>query len=385
MAERVFTLPDLGEGLEDGRIVSWLVAAGDEVTLNQPLVEVETAKAVVEIPSPFAGRVSALHFAEGEDVPVGASLVTFDVAGDDVAAPPSPPAPSVDVARPSLSSAERSTPKDRATATPPVRKLAKDLNIDIDTVRGTGPDGRVTDQDVRRAAASPEVAGNDETTSDTIELDHVRRQVAATLTAVAAIPQVTTFRTLDCSELQAFREELGVSPLPVALAALCRTMPAHPLLNARWAEDHLELRSTINVAIATDTERGLMVPVLQDAGARGIAGLKAEISRLAGAAREGTLSLEDIRPTATIGFTNTGSYGSEAGTPLLTPGCAVTLAFGVIQPRALVVDGAVVARPAATLSLTFDHRVLDGATAGRALTELVDRLQSADLLRDLPR
>ena len=119
--------------------------------------------------------------------------------------------------------------------------------------------------------------------------DHVRRQVAANLTEVAAIPQVTTFRTVDCTELQAFREELGVSPLPVALAALCRTIPAHPLLNARWADDHLELRTTINVAIATDTERGLMIPVLQDAGARGIADLKAEVARLAGAARDGTL------------------------------------------------------------------------------------------------
>jgi len=384
MAERVFALPDLGEGLEEGRIVAWLVAAGDEVTLNQPLVEVETAKAVVEIPSPFAGRVILLHGEEGQDLPVGATLVTFEVPGDDVPIPPSTPSPSVDVARSSFPSAERSGGKDKATATatPPVRKLAKDLNIDIETVRGTGPDGRVTDQDVRRAAALPDVDATDATT---IHLDHVRRQIAATLTEVAAIPQVTTFRTVDCTELQAFREELGVSPLPVALAALCRTIPEHPLLNARWADDHLELRTTINVAIATDTERGLMIPVLQDAGARGIADLKAEIARLAGAARDGTLGLEDIRPTATIGFSNTGSYGSEAGTPLLTPGCAVTLAFGVIQPRALVVDDAVVARPAATMSFTFDHRVLDGATAGRALTDLVDRLQSPDLLRDLPR
>lgn len=388
MAERVFALPDLGEGLEEGRIVTWLVAAGDEVALNQPLVEVETAKAVVEIPSPFAGRVGALHFSEGDDVPVGASLVTFEVegvAGSDVIPHPPTPSPSIDV-RPSPTNIERQdSPNNKATATPPVRKLAKDLNIDIETVRGTGPDGRVTDQDVRRAAASPEVGLEQATSSDRIELDHVRRQVAANLTEVAAIPQVTTFRTVDCTELQAFREELGVSPLPVALAVLCRTIPDHPLLNARWAEDHLELRTTINVAIATDTERGLMIPVLQDAGARGIDDLKAEVARLAGAARDGTLGLEDIRPTATIGLSNTGSYGSEAGTPLLTPGCAVTLAFGVIQPRALVVDGAVVPRPAATLSLTFDHRVLDGATAGRALTDLVDRLQSPDLLRDLPR
>ena len=366
MAERVFVLPDLGEGLEDGRIVGWLVAEGDEVTLNQPIVEVETAKATVEIPSPFEGRIVSLHGVEGEDVPVGAPLVTFDVEG-----------------------IEPALTRGGVAATPPVRKLAKDLKIDIGTVRGTGPDGRVTDQDVRRTAASVKVAPARGTTDDLgvsrIEVDHVRRQVAANLADVAAIPQVTTFRTVDCTALQAFREELGVSPLPIALAALSWTIRAHPLLNASWQESHIEVRTKINVGIATDTERGLMVPVLQDAGARGIADLRSEIARLAEGARDGKLGLEDILPTATIGFSNTGSYGSEAGTPLLTPGCAVTLAFGVIQPRALVVDGAVVARPAATLSFTFDHRVLDGAAAGRALTDLVDRLQSADLLRNLPR
>jgi pyruvate dehydrogenase E2 component (dihydrolipoamide acetyltransferase) len=388
MAERVFVLPDLGEGLEDGRIVGWLVAEGDEVTLNQPLVEVETAKATVEIPSPFAGQIVTLHGAEGEDVPVGAPLVTFEVEGvDGGGATPSTDVPA-DV-RPTPPSIEPALTRGLVAATPPVRKLAKDLKIDIGTVRGTGPEGRVTDRDVHRAAASVKVAPARATTEDLgverIEVDHVRHEVAANLSKVAAIPQVTTFRTVDCSALQAAREELDVSPLPIVLAALCTTIDAHPILNARWADDHIELRKKINVGIAADTERGLAVPVLQDAGRRGIGDLAVEIGRLAGSARAGKLALEDIVATATIGVSNTGSYGSEAGTPLLTPGCAVTLAFGVIQPRALVVDGAVVARPAATLSLTFDHRVLDGAAAGRALTDLVDRLQSTDLLRNLPR
>jgi pyruvate dehydrogenase E2 component (dihydrolipoamide acetyltransferase) len=209
--------------------------------------------------------------------------------------------------------------------------------------------------------------------------------IAQRLSEQAAIPQVTTFRTVDCDALTRFRRELGVSPLPMVVAALCRTTEAHPLLNARWADDRIELRGKVNVGIAADTERGLVVPVLQDAGRRGIADLAAEIRRLAEAARAGTLAVEDVSSTATIAVSNTGSYGSEAGTPILSPGTSVTMAFGVIADRALVLDGAVVVRPAATISLTFDHRVLDGAVAGRALTDLVALLESAERLGELPR
>jgi 2-oxoisovalerate dehydrogenase E2 component (dihydrolipoyl transacylase) len=357
VAERVFTMPDLGEGLEEGKIVSWLVAAGDEVTLNQPLVEVETAKAAVEIPSPFAGRIVTLHGAEDDDVPVGAPLVTFDVAG----------APGV-------------------RATPPIRKLAKDLGVELEVIDGTGPQGRVTEDDVRRAADLGEASAADEDLRvETLPVVPIRRTIAARLSEQAAIPQVTTFRTVDCGALTDLRRELGVSPLPIVLAALCRTIQTHPLLNARWADDRIELRGKVNVGIAADTERGLVVPVLQDAGRRGIAGLADELRRLAEAARAGTLAVEDLSSTATIAVSNTGSYGSEAGTPILSPGTSVTMAFGVISDRALVLDGAVVVRPAATISLTFDHRVLDGAVAGRALTDLVALLESAERLGELPR
>jgi pyruvate dehydrogenase E2 component (dihydrolipoamide acetyltransferase) len=365
MAQRTFAMPDLGEGLDEGKVVRWLVAEGDAVELNQPLVEVETAKAVVEVPSPFAGRVVTLHAPEDADVPVGSSLVTFQVEGPD--------SPAV-------------------TATPPVRKLAKDLGVDLESVPGTGPGGRVIEGDVRRVAGRiatvPEggaaVTVHDDLRSEPMPADPIRESIAETLTRQSQIPQVTTFRTLDATELQAFRHELGVSPLPVVVAALCRTIEGHALLNAAWAGGRIELRGTINVAIAVDTERGLMIPVLQDAGRRGIAELGSEIGRLAGAARSGSLEIADIVPTATIAVSNTGAYGSEAGTPILSPGTSVTLAFGVIGARALVIDGDVVARPAATLSLTFDHRVLDGAAAGRALTDLVDLLQSDRALRDLP-
>ncbi len=389
--ERVFVMPDLGEGLEEGRIVEWLVAEGDEVALNQPLVEVETAKAAVEIPSPFAGTIVTLHGAVDADVPVGAPLITFDVE-----AVPAP-APEMDDGKPrTLTIPASPAHGERRSggpikATPPVRKHAKELGIDIETVDGTGPEGRVTEADVQRVA---DRSGHDGVIAVVVHqdlgsrlepVDDVRRAIAATVTAQAQIPQVTTFRTVDCTALDAFRRDLQVSPLPVVLAALCTTVRDHPLLNANWLEDMIEYRDAVNVGLAVDTDRGLLVPVLQDAGRRGIAEIAGEVGRLATGARDGSLALEDKLATATIAVSNTGSYGSEAGTPILSPGTSVTLAFGVIQPRALVVDRAVEARLAATLSLTFDHRVLDGATAGRALTDLVALLESPERLGGLPR
>jgi 2-oxoisovalerate dehydrogenase E2 component (dihydrolipoyl transacylase) len=365
MGERVFSMPDLGEGLEEGEIVAWLVDAGDEVTLNQPLVEVETAKATVEIPSPFAGSIASLHGAVGDAVPVGSPLVTFTVA--DGADEPAAPA----------SASEPRVPSEKSAATPAVRKLAKERGIDLATITGTGPGGRITVEDLNAAGGwVTDVVGVEPITA-------VRREIAKRLTEVAAIPQVTTFRTVDCTELDAFRRTLDVSPLPVFVAALALTCADHPLMNASWHDDGIHTIRSVHVGIAIDTERGLMVPVLRNAHAMGIGGIAAEIRRLAEAARGGHLTPNDLHG-ATIGVSNTGSYGSEAGTPLLNPGNAVMIAMGVIQPRALVVDGEVVARPACTLSLTFDHRVMDGAAAGRALTDLVSLLQDGERLRDLP-
>ena len=363
MAEQVFALPDLGEGLEEGEIVSWLVKEGQEVELNQPLVEVETAKATVEIPSPYAGTVVTLHGGAGEAVPVGAPLVTFEVAGSAAAA--------------------AELPRADAAATPAVRKLAKDLGVALNELSGSGPDGRVTADDVRAAAdgaSSPTIDADVER----IELTPVRRTIARRLEEAAAVPHVTTFRTVDCTELEALRLELRVSPLPILIAALCRTIGEHPLLNAEWSSDAILVRRAVHVGVAVDTERGLLVPVVREAAGRGVGEIAGEVARLADAARAGRLTTQDLAGS-TISVSNTGSYGSESGTPLLNPPNAVTLAIGAIRPRALVTGGgAVEARPACTLSLTFDHRVLDGAAAGRALTDLVDRLQDAAALRQLP-
>jgi 2-oxoisovalerate dehydrogenase E2 component (dihydrolipoyl transacylase) len=375
MAERVFTLPDLGEGLEEAIVSAWLVAEGATVELNQPFVEIETAKATVEVPSPFAGRVAKLHVGAGETLAVGAPLATFEV--------------------------EAAAGATSVTAAPAVRKLARDLGVDVSMVSGSGPGGRVTREDVEslarsgvRAASYPATLPSggpatartvgSNTSSEEIPVSPIRRAVAERLSEVAAIPQVTTFRTVECTALEAVRRNLGVSPLPVFVRALSEVVKDHPMLNATWTDEALLVHDKVNVGIATDTERGLVVPVVMDAGSLGIGEIASEIDRLARAAREGSL-----KPTntsgETIAVTNTGSYGSEFGTPLLNPGHAVTIALGVIAPRALVVDGAVEARPACTVSLTFDHRVLDGATVGRAFGALVELLESRERLDALPR
>ncbi len=370
MAERIFTLPDLGEGLEAAIVSAWLVAEGDTVSLNQPFVEIETAKATVEVPAPFAGRVARLHVAAGETLAVGAPLATFEVEGTF----------EVEVAAGATS--VTATP---ASATPAVRKLARDLGVDLSMVSGSGPDGRVTREDVVAFAPTGDEPHHVHrgTAATEIPVSLTRRAIGDRLTEVAAIPQVTTFRTVDCTALEAVRTRLGVSPLPVFVRALAQVCRDHPLLNARWDGDRILLVHDVRVGIATDTERGLVIPVLADAGSLGIAETAAQIARLADAARSNALTRDDtVDPT--IAVTNTGSYGSEFGTPLLNPGHAVTIALGVIAPRALVIDGAVEARPACTLSLTFDHRVLDGATVGRAFGALVELLESRERLDTLP-
>jgi 2-oxoisovalerate dehydrogenase E2 component (dihydrolipoyl transacylase) len=376
MAERVFVMPDLGEGLEEGEIVAWLVAEGDDVALNQPLVEVETAKAAVEIPSPFAGRVVTFGAPAGTAVPVGAPLVTFEVDAPDTAVA-EVPAP------------ERAGP---VAATPAVRAQARNMGLSIDAIAGTGPDGRVTSEDVAAAARATGMKSFVEPSVETapydaVDVGGVRKMAADRLTKVAReTPLVTTFRTVDCTELQAVRGELGLSPLPIVIKALADTCTRHPLLNAGWSNDPPAIHQfrRVDAGIGIDTEHGLMIGVVRDVGARAAEEIAAEIRRLADAARTRTLELKD-RIGSTLTVSNTGSYGSEAGTPIPEPGVATVLAIGVIEPRALVVDGEVVARPACTLSLTFDHRVLDGAAAGRGLTDLVALLHDGARLRDLAR
>jgi pyruvate dehydrogenase E2 component (dihydrolipoamide acetyltransferase) len=203
--------------------------------------------------------------------------------------------------------------------------------------------------------------------------------------AVAEVPQVDTFRTVRCGAIEALRGELGVSPLPVVARALVDVCSRHPLMNASYlaVEGVIRTHHRVHLGVATHTDRGLVVVVVRDAGSFGIAGLGDEIGRLAAAARENTLAPADVTG-ATLSISNTGSYGSEWGTPLVIPPQGVILGLGRIEPRALVVDSEVKAVPACTISLGFDHRLLDGRTAGEALTDLVNLLEDPARLRDLP-
>jgi pyruvate/2-oxoglutarate dehydrogenase complex dihydrolipoamide acyltransferase (E2) component len=404
MAGRVFALPDLGEGLEEATITAWLVKEGDPISLNQPIVEVETAKATVEIPSPFAGTIDRLHGQVGETVNVGGPLVTFEVEDDGGAV-------------------EEDAGPATVPTTPAVRRRAKELGVELGGIAGSGPGGRITHEDVNRAvrsgtpvaaeARAPAEEGQASpgegmapaveqeqragaralwtmmmpTDAEVRPISMIRRTIAENLTRVVReVPQVTTFRTLDSTALEAFRGEAGLSPLPIVVRALADVCKDHRSLNASYMAEQGEiwLHRRVHVGIATDTERGLLVPVVRDVGDLTLGEVAAEIQRLASAARDGSIRIEEMTG-GTITVTNTGSYGSEFGTPIINRAQAAILGLGAIAARALVVDGEVVARPACTLSLTFDHRLLDGATAGRAFGDLVAALSSPDRLEALPR
>jgi 2-oxoisovalerate dehydrogenase E2 component (dihydrolipoyl transacylase) len=412
MANRDFLLPDLGEGLEEAEIVKWLVAEGDEITLNQPLVEVNTAKALVEIPSPLAGKVAKLHGAEGDVVFVGKPLVTIEVEGAEESEPPQKPKRTAvlvgygveEEAEPGPSAGAGGAAQKRAgkagpvAASPPVRRLAKELGVDLGSVTGTGPDGRVTREDVENAAAAdqgamaPTEAPRPEG-EERIPVRGTRRLIAEKMARSAReIPHVTSFLTVDGFYLDQFRRELQdqsgvrISPLPIVVRALVDTCREHRLLNASFEADAHEIvvHGTVNVGIATDTERGLMVPVIRDAQTKGVVELARDIGTLTKRAREGKSTPEEL-VGSTITVSNVGSFGAEYGTPIINYPEAAILAIGVMELRALVVDGEVQARPAMTLSLTFDHRLLDGAEAGRAMRFLGDILESPFQLGALPR
>jgi 2-oxoisovalerate dehydrogenase E2 component (dihydrolipoyl transacylase) len=418
--EREFKLPDLGEGLTEGEVVRWLVKEGDAVTLNQPIVEVETAKAVVEIPAPYAGTVVKLHAGEGDTLDVGAPLLSVDTGGGSGAAAAEPaaepePEPQATLVGPgerqqvrrrratrpdgATGPAPTGPPQQRPKATPPVRKYAKDHGVDLATITGTGKDGRVTHEDVDRAlepaAAEPAAAAVARPPRDRAEeripVRGTRRQIAAAMVASAfSIPHVTEFLTVDATALMALRArlralpaaaDLRVTPLAVVAKALCVAVRQFPLMNSSWDEDAGEIvvKGYVNLGIATDTPTGLLVPNIKDADTLGILDLARELARLTGLARERKAGPADLTG-GTITITNVGGFGVETGTPIINrPECAI-VATGLIAPRPWVVDGQLAVRELMTTSVSFDHRIVDGAYAARFLAHLRDLLEDPALL-----
>ncbi|QGG94291.1 dihydrolipoamide acetyltransferase family protein [Actinomarinicola tropica] len=401
-ATRDFLLADLGEGLEEATIVEWQVAVGDVVELNQVLCLVETAKAEVEVPSPWAGRVVALGAEPGDTVQVGEVLATIDLEGGD-SEPRSEPDPPAEPDPPSEPQARQSTlvgyghdpssdrsrrrrgTRGRATrprAKPPVRKLARELGVALtDVAPGSGPDGIVTRADVEAAAAGT-----------TIPVTGVRARIAEKMTrSHDEIPTASASVLVDCTRLLEVRRRMvdhlarvGEDPVVTPFALICRVvvqqLAANPHLNASFDETGpvIRLHEDVHLGIGTATERGLVVTVVQDAQRRALLDLAHEMARLAEGARSGSLSPSDLTGS-TFTISNFGALGIDEGTPIINHPEAAILGVGAIRRRPHVVDDQVVARDTATFTLVFDHRVVDGAEVGRFLSGLRTVIEEPEL------
>lgn len=459
-----FRLPDLGEGLTESEIVAWKVAVGDTVTLNQIIAEVETAKAVVELPSPFAGVVAALHEQPGTVVEVGKPIVSFEVEGDDggsaggtgtaggtgadapakrepnlvgygavletsgrparrarsfaapaaATAPATAPvaerveaAPVVPVAAPveaapAVPEAGRgetlpaSESAERPRSTPPVRKLAKDLGVDLALVTGTGEFGLITREDVRNfvgggdlpvasrdlaGVSAPAAAASQGERETRTPIKGVRKFTAAAMVSSAfTAPHATEFLTIDVTptmellaKLKASRAFAGykLTPLTLVAKAVLIALKNHPTLNTRWDDATQEIvqYNYVNLGIAAATPRGLTVPNIKDADRKSLLELSTALTELTDTARAGKTAPADLSG-GTISITNIGVFGIDAGTPILNPGEAAILALGAVRKMPWEYQDEVALRQVMTLSLSFDHRLVDGEQGSRFLQDL---------------
>jgi len=404
MATRDFLLPDLGEGLVDAEIVRWLVAVGDTVAVDQPVAEVETAKAVVEVPSPFAGTVVALHAAQGAQVQVGAPLLSIGIP--DAAAPasgvdpapaaaPATPGPTVLVGygasestrsrrhhgRPAAASSPKVEPF-RPRAKPPVRKLAKDLGVDLTEVNGSGPEGLITRDDVEAAAErhERELAREFEEV-ERIPLHGVRRVIAEkTVISRREIPEATAWVDCDATGLCKLRDRLNadqstvrVSLLAIILRACVAGLQHFPSLNASLDVERREivLHHYVNLGVAAHTDRGLLVPVIQNAHRMSVLQIAAELARLVTAARDGSITPAEL-VGSTFSVSNYGVFGVDGGSPIINFPEAAILGVGQITHRPWVHKDRVCPRKVVQLSITFDHRLCDGADAAGFLRLIAD-------------
>ncbi|MDZ5445513.1 dihydrolipoamide acetyltransferase family protein [Micromonospora sp. 4G57] len=469
-----FNLPDLGEGLTEGEILAWLVKVGDTIELNQPIVEVETAKAAVEIPAKWAGQVRSIFHPEGTTVEVGTPIIAIDTdpgagpieestTGEPADALPTPSAASlaaVEIAPeegmvepgliggpapggrtavlvgygPRTTAAKRrprkgglpaqaaaapvqpapapapvapapAAPAVNGTgrtgglvlAKPPVRKLAKDLGVDLATLTGSGPLGSITREDVQRAAsgtpaaAEPLMVAAPTTVAASFGADReqripvkgVRKLTAENMSRSAfTAPHVTEFLTVDVTRamkaLDRLRErrewrDVRVSPLLLVAKAVLLAVKRHPMVNSTWAGDEIVVKDYVNLGIAAATERGLIVPNIKDAGRLSLRELADAMTALVQTAKAGKTSPADMSG-GTLTITNVGVFGVDTGTPILPPGESAILAFGAVREMPWVHKGKVKPRLVTTLGLSFDHRIIDGELGSKFLRDIGDFL-----------
>jgi pyruvate dehydrogenase E2 component (dihydrolipoamide acetyltransferase) len=397
-----FKLPDIGEGVAEAEIVKWLVAEGDLVAEDQPLVEVLTDKATVEIPSPLAGTIVTLGAPEGATVPVGSVLVTIAAAGEEARTPlatgpgPAPPAPppaeaaAATVATfPAAPAPSAGPAPTRVEAVPAARLLARERGLDLAAVRGSGPQGRITLDDVKKAlegGAAATVAPPATGPEERVPLRGLRKRIAEHMAhAARTVPQFTFVAEADLGAVVAARQ----AALPAAQAAgvkltymayvvraLIPALQAHPLLNASLddAAGEIVLKKHYDIGIATATDEGLMVPVIRNADRLDLFDLAREIERLAAGARGRKLGLDELSG-GTFTVTTTGARGGLLATPIVHHPQVAILGVHAIGPRPVVRDGQIVARDMTNLSLSLDHRVVDGEVGARFLYELIAQLE----------
>jgi len=384
-----FKLPDLGEGITEGEIVKWLVKEGDAIEEHQIILELETDKAIVEVPSPKKGTVTTLGKARGEIVPVGTTLLTIEVEGEEEAVTPEKSASVSVVGRLPEGSGD-------AYAVPKARVLARETGVDLASIDGTGPGGIITEDDVRsaRTHAGKSAAEADELETgkdrygpiERVRIKGVRRSIAKNLTASQqSAAFVTGMEDADVTELASIRArerkaalEKGIhlTFLPFFIKAVTHALAFHPMLNGSVDKDAEEItvKKYYNIGVAVDTEDGLMVSVIKAAGGKTIIELAEELADLSERARQRKITLDELKGS-TFTISNYGAFGGMYATPIINPPEIAILGTGRISERPWVKDNKIVIRKILPLSLTFDHRVIDGGEAARFLNRVVGYLE----------
>jgi 2-oxoisovalerate dehydrogenase E2 component (dihydrolipoyl transacylase) len=447
MSLAVFNLPDVGEGLTEAEIVSWKVAPGDQVTVNQVICEIETAKSIVELPCPFAGTIEKLFAKEGDTVVVGNPIISVQAEGNilmagpvtssipvitesdtmheavadvasSVASDENKPnlvgygsaghagtrrkrsglgASAVAAAVPAGSSAIPSALSTDVIAKPPIRKLAKDLNVDLSKVTATGPAGEITREDVVNAATQASVFRNLTTPAipsereERIPVKGVRKAIATAMVQSAfTAPHVSIFVDVDATRTMEYVKRLKastdfagvkVTPLLLMAKAMMWAVRRNPTVNSTWTDKEIIVHNFVNFGVAAATPRGLIVPNIKDADRMSMLELARQLELLAATAREGKTTPEEMKD-GTITITNIGVFGVDTGTPILNPGQVAIVALGSIRPKPWVVNNEIVIRQVTTIGATFDHRVVDGDVASRFVQDVASVIEEPALLLD---
>jgi len=438
VSQFTFPLPDVGEGLTEAEIVSWRVKPGDEVAVNQVVCEIETAKSLVELPSPFQGVVKELLVNEGDTVLVGTPIISVEGEGGD-SAPDTGVTDAVGDAESSVTQ-ETAEPKNlvgygtgpttptsrrkRAQppadapvvtpapaagtdlplaesvpviAKPPIRKLAKDLGVVLDSVTGSGIGGEILRDDVIRHAGQATVFRNlatpewPENREDRIPVKGVRKAIAqAMVKSMFTAPHVSVFVDVDATRTMDFVKRLKaspdfagikVSPLLVMVKAMIWAVQRNPTVNSTWTEEEIIVHHFVNMGVAAATPRGLIVPNVKEAQSLSLRDLAMALEKLTVTAREGKTSPEEMS-NGTITITNLGSFGVDTGTPILNPGEVTIVALGTIKPKPWVVNGEIRARMVTTVAASFDHRVVDGDVASKFVADVAAVMEEPALLLD---